>query len=119
MEEQEEKDKKKSIERPALIEKDGLNLAYDKEELKKYYPHLLSEIKNKKQSIKMDSVELEIDPTHPIKKYSPPDELINPGVIDFIRRCKTNEEAFEILDFLLKKEELNLDNYNELKKLKK
>ena len=115
MEEKNEKDEEKSIEKPILIEKDGLNIAYDKEELEKYYPHILSEISGKKKSIKMDSVELEIEPLAPKKKYSPPEELVNPGAIDFIRRCKTNKEALEILDYLFKKEEISLEEYNGLK----
>ena len=43
-----------------------------------------------------------------------PEELRNPGAIDFIRRCKTNEEAMEILDYLLKREELTPERYKEL-----
>jgi len=117
MEEKKKKKDKKPIEKPVLIENEGLNIAYDQKELEKYYPHLFSEISGKKKSIKMDSVELEVESTPPIKKYSPPEELVNPGAIDFIRRCKTKEEALEIMDYLLKKEELTPDKYNELKKL--
>ena len=115
MEEKNKKDDEKPIDKPFLIENEGLNIAYDKEELEKYYPHLLSEITGKKKSIKMDSVELEIESTTPKKNYSPPEELINPGAVDFIRRCKTNEEALEIIDYLLEKEDLSLKEYNEVK----
>lgn len=44
------------------------------------------------------------------------EDLSNPGAIDFIRRCKTKEEAFEILDYLLKREEIDKREYNSLKK---
>lgn len=117
MDEKETKKKEKSIEKPILYEKEGLNIAYDKKELEKYYPNLLSEISIGKRSIKMEAVELEIDSIPPKKEYSPPEELVNPGAIDFIRRCKTNEEAFEILDYLLQKEEISNERYSELKTL--
>ncbi|MHA1291139.1 MAG: DUF2095 family protein [Promethearchaeota archaeon] len=44
-----------------------------------------------------------------------PKELIDPGAIDFIRRCTTKEEAFEILDYLLERKELSLNKYKNLK----
>ena len=117
MEEKKKKNLEKLIGKPILNENDGLNIAYDKEELETYFPHLFSEITEKKKTIKMESVELEIDPPTKVQKEAIPEELTNPGAIDFIRRCKTNEEAIEILDYLLKKEDITLNKYNELKNL--
>ena len=42
--------------------------------------------------------------------------MINPEAIDFLRRCHNNKEAFEILDYLLKRKELTLQDYNSYKK---
>jgi len=44
-------------------------------------------------------------------------ELVNPGVIDFIRRCKTKDEAIEILDFCLKRGEIGRDDYEKYKSI--
>ncbi|MFX1501864.1 MAG: DUF2095 family protein, partial [Promethearchaeota archaeon] len=40
-----------------------------------------------------------------------PNELYNPGVIDFIRRCTKKEDAIHILDYLLKKKEVTQEDY--------
>ncbi len=39
-----------------------------------------------------------------------------PGAIDFICRCKSNQEAEEIIDYLLKKGEITEEYANNLKK---
>jgi hypothetical protein len=39
-----------------------------------------------------------------------------PGVIDFICRCSTEEEALEIIDYMHKKGDITEDYANELKK---
>jgi hypothetical protein len=46
------------------------------------------------------------------------DELrhFNPTVIDFIRRCDTEAEASEIIDYLDKRRELSSENAEELKR---
>ncbi len=49
-----------------------------------------------------------------IKRNFYEENLSNPGVIDFIRRCSNNKEAVEILDFLLKRNEITKDFYDEL-----
>ena len=95
---------------------DGLNVAYNKEELRKYYPHLMSEISNNTKIMKIDSVSSKVD-TFPEKKNKKkeetiPKELTNPSVIDFLRRCKEIEEAFKILDYLLDRKEITLEEYN-------
>ncbi|MHA1488611.1 MAG: DUF2095 family protein [Promethearchaeota archaeon] len=114
--------KKADIKKLVINEKDGMHITYDNEEINKYYPHLLSEITNKDKFIKIDSVEIKNENERfnddPIqnKRNDPPKELINPGAIDFLRKCHTNKEAFEILDYLLKRKELTLQDYNSYKK---
>jgi len=112
-------DEKQENKEPQVKNKDGLNIAYDMEDFKKSYPHLMEEIVDKKQSIKIDSVESQTKQTsEEIKdnlKNCVPSELINPAAIDFIRRCSKNEEAIEILDYLLKRKEISSEEYNKLK----
>ena len=112
-------DEKRNKKEPQIIDKEELNIAYDMEDFKKRFPHLMEEIVDKKQSIKIDSVETQIEQNSEEAKdnlkNSVPSELINPGAIDFIRRCSNNEEAIEILDYLLNRKEISSEEYNKLK----
>jgi len=100
-----------------IQQEDRINVEYDKEKLYSKFPHLMSEVSNKKQSIKIESITNEIEKVGneiiPIKDTNLPNELINPGAIDFLRRCTTNEEAFEIIDYLLQRKELTQQEYDE------
>ncbi len=111
--------KKDCYKKPKINEKNGLNISYDKNELRQFYPHLIAEISDKKKSIKIDSVKMEDEEKKKISSASQnrdvPEELINPRAVDFIRRCKTDGEAREILDFLLKRKEITIEEYNELR----
>lgn len=40
----------------------------------------------------------------------------NPDVIDFLRRCKTNDEAHEIIDYLEKRGEISGEKADELRR---
>ena len=112
------KEDKKSFKKAKIKEKTGLNVAYDKNELSEFFPHLMKEISNRNQSMKINSVNYKIKLKDVEKNQIEciPNELINPGAIDFIRRCTKNEEAFEILDYLLKRSKLSLEEYNMYKK---
>ena len=112
------KEDKKSFKKAKIKEKKGLNVAYDKNELSEFFPHLMKELSNKNQSMKINSVNYKVELKDVEKNQieCTPNELINPGAIDFIRRCTKNEEAFEILDYLLKRSKLSLEEYNMYKK---
>ena len=99
--------KKQQEKNPVINNEDGLTISYDKDELIKHFPNLLTEIKGKRKSVKIDSV----------KEYDNafPRELANPGAIDFIRRCTSEEEALSILDYLLKRKEISTKKYESLK----
>jgi len=98
--------------------KDGLKVQYNKEDLRKLYPHLMEEIDNEEFSDEDDAFSME-ERKEPksIKKnvQKQPDELINPGTTDFIRRCKDEKEAVEILDYLLSRKEISKKEYDEFK----
>ncbi|MHA1476404.1 MAG: DUF2095 family protein, partial [Promethearchaeota archaeon] len=63
-------------------------------------PHLSSELIKGEKKINIQGIE---------------NDIPDPGTIDFIRRCKTKEEAFEIIDFLLKRKEISLEEFQSLK----
>ena len=117
--EKKQQDKDNALKKPKIIDFDGLKIAYEKSELEKQYPNLMSEISNKKKTIKIDSVEFNIEskskPTNLTKTEDYKEDLNNPGVIDFIRRCTNDDEALEILDYLFKRKEINLEFYKKLK----
>ncbi|MFW9973268.1 MAG: DUF2095 family protein, partial [Candidatus Odinarchaeota archaeon] len=41
----------------------------------------------------------------------------NPGIIDFLRRCTKNEEANEILDYLMERKEITQQDYSKYKNI--
>jgi len=100
----------------------GLNVSYDKSELNQFLPHLMDEIENKEKSMKINSIDYDIEGSEKKEAEENPkepsclDNLSNPRAIDFIRRCSTKKEAIEILDYLLEREELSQDEYNKIKK---
>jgi len=111
----EENNKKKETSKEVSIkDKDGLKILYNEQELKKIFPHLLKEVTSNQKAIKIDSIR--IDKGYNDSERCYPDELINPGAIDFIRRCTTTEEALEVLNYLLKRNELTRSEFNSLKK---
>ncbi|ADI32706.1 DUF2095 family protein [Staphylothermus hellenicus] len=81
------------------------------EEFKKKYPHLAEEVLGEEKSQDLNLT---------IKKPIPdPWRGYIPGPIDYIRRCKTVEEALEVLDYLEKHGEINSDEANELRRILK
>jgi len=112
----ERKNKKKEIPNKIKVEnKEGLTVSYDKDELKERFPHLITEIAGKKKFVKIDSIENTNDLKQSIVEMSNTDELVNPGAIDFLRRCTNNDEALNILNYLLKQKEISEEDYNSLK----
>jgi len=119
MEEDKHNDKDDTFKKPKLSFEEGLNISYDKEELEKYFPSLLSEFKDKKQTISIDSVssekehEPESEKVQLSKNYK--ENLRNPGAIDFIRRCRNQQEALEVIDYLYMRNELTQEIYELLR----
>ncbi len=118
MNEKDEKYEKKELEDIRIQDKDGLNVEYDNEALLRKFPHLMSELSIKEQSIKIDSIsskvetlKSEVSSKNVIAK---PNELTNPGAIEFLRRCTTKEEAFANIEFLLDRKELTQEEYDDL-----
>lgn len=81
----------------AKLSDDKLTVEYEKEEFLSSLPNLASEI-------------LEVDkkaiiPISGVRQN--PQKPNDPTAIDFIRRCSTNEQAFEILDYLENKSDIS------------
>jgi hypothetical protein len=114
-EEKKETELKKNLD---VTDDDGLKIAYDKEELEHQFPQLMHELSEKKKSLKIEGIDyeveqekVELEKNQDTKYY---ENLLNPGAIDFIRRCTKKEDALAILDYLLKRKELDLSEYNML-----
>jgi hypothetical protein len=96
-------------------------MAIDKEYLKKMFPNLYRELEEGEAKIPIDAVrknaqEAETEDENAevaAKEFDPelttmPDKLrhFNPDAVDFIRRCDTEAQAEEIIDYLQKKGEI-------------
>ncbi|ADV65618.1 DUF2095 family protein [Desulfurococcus mucosus] len=82
---------------------------YRIDDFRKKYPHLAREILDGEGG---QSIELTVD-----MGYSDPWSGYVPTVIDYIRRCKSVSEALEVIDYLVKHEELSTRDAEELRTL--
>ena len=110
----------KNLERDIdVINENGLKMSYDKAKIERQFPRLIRELSEKNKSLKIKAVDYEIErcdeepPVVQVNDYC--EDIRNPGAIDFIRRCTENEEAIAILDYLLERKELTLQEYNVFK----
>lgn len=117
--EKNQKGKEKDLKKPTIINSNGLHINYEKIELEKQFPNLMSEISDKKKTLKINSVKPNTESISRDRLFSNMinyyEDLRNPGVIDFIRRCTSKNEAIEILDYLRKRKEINHETYKKLK----
>lgn len=115
------KNKNRNSKKIRVDDKEGLAVSYNKEELDEFFPYLTKEISEKKKSMKIDSFDDEIEQNFEDKTQKSnhlyPNELYNPGAVDFIRRCTTKDEAIEILDYLLKRNEITNEDYSKYKNI--
>lgn len=111
-----EEKKRKPKNKTKVEDDEGLTLSYNREEIDEHFPHLTKEMFEKKKSIKIDSVDYEIEKNYKEKSQKSnklyPNELYNPSVIDFIRRCTKKEDAINILNYLLRRNEVSNNEYN-------
>ena len=85
----------------------------DKKSFKKMFPNLSEELEGGESKVGIDSVRTDSDSL----KKSMPDKLRNyyPNVVDFIRRCDTEEQAKTIIVYLEKRGELSKEYAEELR----
>ena len=108
------KDKEQIIKNSEINRENGLNISYIKEDLKKSFPNLTSEIIQNKQILSVDAVcTKEERNSDPFKDYK--EDIRNPGVFDFIRRCESLSDALNILEYLFERNEVSEELYNLIK----
>jgi hypothetical protein len=86
----------------------------DKKSFKKMFPNLSEELEGGDNRVPIDAVRT--DPEAAEKAM--PDKFRNydPTVVDFIRRCDTEEQAEEIIAYLEKKNEVTKEHAAKLRK---
>ncbi len=79
----------------------------EKEEFKKKFPKLFEEME---KGVSETDIQLEVENPEPERKFAGYD----PNVIDFIRRCKDEEEAYKIIKYLEERGETSKEKAEEL-----
>lgn len=80
----------------------------DWEEFKKKFPNLAREMENRVQTVSIGGVR-----TYDTEEF---DELKMPDAISYLRRCETEEQAVEVIDYLERKGEITKDYADTLRK---
>ncbi len=81
------------------------------EDLKKVFPSLYKEITSNEESLQEED-EYTTQGVKKIRKFSG----YNPGLVDFICRCKSIAEALDIIEYLRNRNEIDIEEYEEAKK---
>ena len=125
MKEKEEEGKEKNIledklkKNHEIIDEEGLKISYNKSDLEAQFPQLMHELSERKKILKIEGVDYDNQQEQAeikeLQKETYCEDLKNPGMIDFIRRCTEPEEAIKILDFLLEQKKLSSVEYHRLK----
>jgi len=75
-----------------------------REKLHRHFPNMIKEIDERRNAVRIGAVRTETKEaekaTHSVHGYEP-------TVVDFIRRCDTDEQALEIINFLEVKGDVN------------
>ncbi len=103
-------------------------MVIDKKSIKKMFPNLAKELEGEENKVRIDSVRSDVSKaeesmsdTNPTlleeTKESIPDIFrhYNPTIVDFIRRCDTQDQAEEIICYLLKRNEITLQQASEVR----
>ena len=85
----------------------------DKKSFKKMFPNLAKELGGE-STIQIDSVRT--NPADAEKSIIDRFHNFNPTVVDFIRRCNTEKEADEIVEYLQKRSEITKEHAQQLRK---
>jgi len=86
----------------------------DKETFKKLFPNLVKELESDKNKVAINSVRTDIQTGE--RATSKRFMHYTPDVIDFIRRCDTEQQAEEIIDYMEKKGEIQKQYAKRLRK---
>jgi hypothetical protein len=104
-------------------------MAIDKKSIKKMFPNLIKELEGEENKVKIDSIRAA--PEKAEEEVCDPDTTLlneaetaipdifrhyNPTVVDFIRRCDTEDQAEEIICYLFKRGEITTQEAAEVRK---
>jgi len=78
--------------------------AMEKKSFKKMFPNLSKELEGEENKVKIDAVRTNSETAE--KTFCDPLHNFNPTVVDFIRRCDTEDQAESIIAFLEKRSEI-------------
>jgi len=79
----------------------------DRKAFRKLFPNLYREMELKKMSVSIDAVRLDREEAE--KEASRPRAPTAPTPMDYLRRCDTDEEAMEVIEYLERKREISSD----------
>jgi hypothetical protein len=79
----------------------------ERDDFKKRYPTLAKEME---EGIGKADLIFEVEAPKPERRFAG----YNPGVTDFLRRCSRDEEAFEIIEYLVKRGEVTAEEAEKL-----
>lgn len=89
-------------------------MEFDKDAFKKMFPGLAKELDSAENKVSMNSVRSDVQTGE--KAASKRFSHYMPDVIDFIRRCDTEEQAQEIIAYLEKRKEIEKEYAERLRK---
>jgi hypothetical protein len=81
----------------------------EKEEFKKKFPKLAKEMEVEDRKVEL---QFEVERPNPQRKFTSYD----PDVIDFIRRCTNETQAYEIIEYMKSREEIAVEDAERLYK---
>jgi len=90
------------------------NLEFDKEAFKKKFPNLAKELESDENKVSVNSVRTDVQ----TGEGAASERFVHytPDVIDFIRRCDTEEQAEEIIAYMEKRGEIEKQYAERLRK---
>ena len=103
-------------------------MAVDKKSIKKLFPNLAKELEKEENKVKIDAIRA--DPAKAEEEVVDPDSVFleeakaampdlfrhyNPSAVDFIRRCDNQNQAEEIICYMLKRKEITSKEATELR----
>ena|SRR5208337_5648625 len=94
---------------------EGASAELDREFLKKTFPNLARELQADENKVRVNSVRTDQEEGEKVATSRSFDDYM-PDVVDFIRRCDTEEQGEEIIRYLEKKGEIDSEYVQKLMK---
>ena len=94
---------------------EGVSAELDKESLKKMFPNLARELQADENKVRVNSVRADQEEGEKVATSQSLDDYM-PDVVDFIRRCDTEEQVEEIIRYLEKRREIDKEYAQKLRK---